>query len=387
MAVANSGQWPSGVQRVHSGLVLLVVVVVSCSVARCGACCPAPLAPAEWNPPDTVLCCFYSWNRLVARSICESDITLTLDQLELIRWRILQLRGKGWYRCLQEKHQMWAMDIMLQHQNKIRQRNLPRFDQPCNGEDLNYGVGSKSRRQWKSMLLYSDSKQRFELLKEDMMQNHCPFKKQPVNVVLWKRSNTWQRNSETLKSRQMWNWRILTWHFKRIARHLWGDWISTTTRHHVPLWGKKSNTQYAKCNYHKTKFLPDIGSVISLEGLDRAFPHWGLNSFPNLNSVAFFLHFPGVESTDPKSCQIIFVWQMYHICSHVSRRVFSPFITTCPCSPVTLVSQTLTPGCCLLYGCSGTLLKLHTMWFIHPTREVPAHLVPSSPHCRYCQKP
>ena len=47
VAVANSGQWPSGVQRVHSGLVLLVVVVVSCSVARCGACCPAPLAPAE----------------------------------------------------------------------------------------------------------------------------------------------------------------------------------------------------------------------------------------------------------------------------------------------------------------------------------------------------
>ena len=128
VAVANSGQWPSGVQRVHSGLVLLVVVVVSCSVARCGACCPAPLAPAEWNPPDTVLCCFYSWNRLVARSICESDITLTLDQLKLIRWRMLYLRGKGWYRCLQEKHQMWAVSIILQHQNKIRQRNLPRFN-------------------------------------------------------------------------------------------------------------------------------------------------------------------------------------------------------------------------------------------------------------------
>ena len=46
LAVANSGQWPSGVQRVHSGLVLVVVVVVS-SVARCGACFPAPLAPAE----------------------------------------------------------------------------------------------------------------------------------------------------------------------------------------------------------------------------------------------------------------------------------------------------------------------------------------------------
>ena len=91
----------------------------------------------------------------------------------------------------------------LQHQNKIRQRNLPRFDQPCNGEDLNYGVGSKSRRQWKSMLLYSDSKQRFELLKEDMMQNHCPFKKQPVNVILWKRSNTWQKNSATVKSRHI----------------------------------------------------------------------------------------------------------------------------------------------------------------------------------------
>ena len=38
VAVANSGQWPSGVQRVHSGLVLLLVlvVVVSCSLARCG---------------------------------------------------------------------------------------------------------------------------------------------------------------------------------------------------------------------------------------------------------------------------------------------------------------------------------------------------------------
>ena len=136
---------------------------------------------------------------------------------------MLYLPGKGWYRFLQEKHQMWAMNKMLQHQNKIRQRNLTRFDQPRNGEDLNYRVGSQSRRQWKSM--HSDSKQHFELLNEDLMQNaNCPFKKQPVNVVLWKRRDTWQRNSETVKSRQMWNWRILTWHFERIARHLWGDW-------------------------------------------------------------------------------------------------------------------------------------------------------------------
>ena len=75
-----------------------------------------------------------------------------------------------------------------------------------------------------------------------------------------------------------------------------------------------------------------------------------LNSFPSLISVAFFLPFPGVESTDPKSCQIIFVWQMCHICSHVSCRVFSPFITTCPCSPVTLVSQTVTPGSAAYMG-------------------------------------
>ena len=34
VAVANSGQWPSGVQRVHSGLVLVLVVVSS--MARCG---------------------------------------------------------------------------------------------------------------------------------------------------------------------------------------------------------------------------------------------------------------------------------------------------------------------------------------------------------------
>ena len=46
VAVANSGQWPSGVQRVHSGLVLLVVVVVSCSVARCGV---APAAQHHWR--------------------------------------------------------------------------------------------------------------------------------------------------------------------------------------------------------------------------------------------------------------------------------------------------------------------------------------------------
>ena len=45
VAVANSGQWPSGVQRVHSGLVLLVVVV-SCSVARCGV---APAAQHHWR--------------------------------------------------------------------------------------------------------------------------------------------------------------------------------------------------------------------------------------------------------------------------------------------------------------------------------------------------
>ena len=45
MAVANSGQWPSGVQRVHSGLVLVLVVVVN-SVARCGV---APAARHYWR--------------------------------------------------------------------------------------------------------------------------------------------------------------------------------------------------------------------------------------------------------------------------------------------------------------------------------------------------
>ena len=47
VAVANSGQWPSGVQRVHSGLVLvLVAVVVVSSVARCGV---APAAQHYWR--------------------------------------------------------------------------------------------------------------------------------------------------------------------------------------------------------------------------------------------------------------------------------------------------------------------------------------------------
>ena len=45
VAVANSGQWPSGVQRVHSGVVL-VLVQVSCSVARCGV---APAAQHHWR--------------------------------------------------------------------------------------------------------------------------------------------------------------------------------------------------------------------------------------------------------------------------------------------------------------------------------------------------
>ena len=46
MAVANSGQWPSGVQRVHSGLVLVLVVVVVSSVGRCGV---APAAQHYWR--------------------------------------------------------------------------------------------------------------------------------------------------------------------------------------------------------------------------------------------------------------------------------------------------------------------------------------------------
>ena len=162
---------------------------------------------------------------------------------------------------------------------------------------------------------YSDSRQHFELLKEDLMQNaNCPFKKQPVNVVLWKRRDTWQRNSETVKSRQMWNWRILTWHFECIARHLWGDWISSTTRLHVPLWGDKAiRTQQ--------------GNLLSLT--------WTV------------LYFFSLFSRSDKSCQIILVCA---ICVLKSRVVsFPPFKTICPCSPVSLVPQTVTPGSAAYY--------------------------------------
>ena len=77
------------------------------------------------------------------------------------------------------------MNIMLEHQNKIKQRNLPSFDQPRNDEDFIYRVGSQRRRNSeKACILTSDSKQHFGLLKENIVQNHCLFKKQPMNVVL-----------------------------------------------------------------------------------------------------------------------------------------------------------------------------------------------------------